>query len=666
MTRVLSYLCILFFVSLNTKVLSQPIYSGGQSSSGSQPPYNFSYDLNISQTIDFTFCFEDTVNYTYLNLPFTNQGIEVIHEILFTVFNSSNQVICQHFWSGLLLSGATSNITIGPIPYMLGMQTFRVISQNTIIGENDQNPNNDTAVINAERYPRVIVNSLPDLNLCPNVNSPISAMSGFLLYQWSTGGNQNIEYISDSGLYSVTYTDYYGCTAADTFSISRYPANESIISSQVFFCENDSVQELALGGFVQYSWSNGNNQQMAVFTQSGVYTITVLDSNDCETIDTISVNKVQLPILELDSVYNFCENDSVTISPISNANSLIWDGISSGSTKNYSSPGTHVVSGIGVYNCIVHKTFEVRKNTLPSPNLGNDSILCEGENKQLFSGAFSQYLWNTGSNNQIITVNQPGLYSVTVLDTNGCSNSSEITLSLLSISISQLNDTILCDGDAFNVNPTGNFDSYQWNDGQTIGLNRFISQPGIYTLSTSLGGKCYKTVRFEVTGKTTPISDFSYVSYGNTVQFYNLSTLYDSLNWSFGDNSNSSNSDPTHIYQTDGVYSVRLSTNNVCGYSFVEKEITVNSLNTNNNHFTESSIFIYPNPAKNKLYVKSKLNQVLIIDIIDMVGKLQMEKRIIGSSNEIEINVEQLSKGMYIISIRDDFEVISNQKIVIE
>jgi PKD repeat protein len=142
--------------------------------------------------------------------------------------------------------------------------------------------------------------------------------------------------------------------------------------------------------------------------------------------------------------------------------------------------------------------------------------------------------------------------------------------------------------------------------------------------------------------------------------------LYDSLNWSFVDNSNSSNSDPTHIYQTDGVYSVRLSTNNVCGYSFVEKEITVNSLNTNNNHFTESSIFIYPNPAKNKIYVKSKLNQVLIIDIIDMVGKLQMEKRIIGSSNEIEINVEQLSKGMYIISIRDDFEVVSNQKIVIE
>lgn len=658
------YLIFILFLGLSNVLLSQPTLSGNQSVASGSAPLNYTYDLNIAQSIGFSFCYTDSGNYTYINIPFSNEGIEIIHEILITVYNSSNQIVSQHLWSGQLTSGATSNISIGPIPYMVGMQSFYIVSQNTIAGEQDQNPSNDTATINAERFPRMIINPLPNIVICPNVTLPISAMQGFLNYSWSTGGNQNIEFISDSGVYSVTYTNNYGCTVSDTFNVGKHPSYESIINSDIYFCENDSVQELALGGFVQYSWSTGDNQQLVTFSQSGAYTITVLDSNDCETVDTINVHKVQLPILELDSVYSFCENDSITISPLNNALSLIWDGASSGNSKIFHSSGFHTISAIGAYNCVIQKNFQVIENPLPKPNLGEDTILCEGENKQLFAGAFEQYFWSTGSQNQFITINQPGTYSITVVDSNSCSNVSEINLTLLSIIISPLNDTVLCVGDAFNVNPVGNFDFFQWNDGQTIGINRLISQPGVYTLNTALGGKCYKTVSFEVKSKTTPASDFSFVNSGNTVQFYNLSTQFDSLNWSFGDNTNSTGNNPIHSYQTDGVYLVRLTTQNICGLSFVEKELVVNSLN-NNNHYHKEEITIYPNPATDVIKVKSNLNKKLLVSIYDVTGKLLLEKILIGIT-ESYFNTYQLSKGMYIITISDDSQLVSTQKIVIE
>lgn len=662
--NILSALFVVLSLSLSAQPVS-PIYQT-VAGSGSQSNSVHSFDVDISQIIDFSFCHEDSSNFIFINIPFINQGLEIVHEILFTVYDVSNQIVCQHLWSGVLVSGANSNILVGPISYSVGMQTFRVVSQTTINGEEDQNPSNDTAIVNAERFPQLVFNPLPDLALCPNVNAPVSAMPGFTSYQWSTGGSQNVEYFSDSGAYSVTYTNYYGCTVSDTFKISRHREYEAIVNEQIFYCENDSVQELALGGFVQYSWSNGGTQQLAVFSQPGVYTVTVLDSNDCSTIDTISVNEVQLPKLELDSVYFYCENDSITISPINNALNLIWDGISSGNSKNYTQPGQYNVSAIGAHNCIVHKSFEVVENKLPNPNLGEDTILCEGENKQLFAGAFSQYSWNTGSQSQIITVNQAGLYVITVTDSNGCVNSSEINLRLISIQISELKDTILCEGDAFNVLPTGNFDFYQWNDGLTIGLNRMITQPGVYTLNTSLGGKCYKTASFEVIGKTTPLTDFSSVNTGAAVQFYNLSTLYDSLYWSFGDNTTSSDKDPVHVYPTDGVYTVKLTTKNVCGFSYLEKVVTINSLSNNQNLNEETTVLVYPNPAKDVIKVKSNYLHNHNVRLYDITGKLLLEKRMKGNAAEIDINVEHVSKGVYVISIWSDEKVISNQKLIIE
>jgi hypothetical protein len=59
----------------------------------------------------------------------------------------------------------------------------------------------------------------------------------------------------------------------------------------------------------------------------------------------------------------------------------------------------------------------------------NDTTVCAGETVLLDAGAgFASYLWNTGFTGQILTVTQPGTYSVTVTDSFGCQASDSATI----------------------------------------------------------------------------------------------------------------------------------------------------------------------------------------------------------------------------------------------
>ena len=59
------------------------------------------------------------------------------------------------------------------------------------------------------------------------------------------------------------------------------------------------------------------------------------------------------------------------------------------------------------------------------------------------------------------------------------------------------------------------------------------------------------------------------------------------------------------------------------------------------------SVFIYPNPTKNILYLEGNLNPVNI-SIYDLLGK-----KVISTNNTNRIDVKSLTKGVYFISIID-------------
>jgi PKD repeat protein len=75
-----------------------------------------------------------------------------------------------------------------------------------------------------------------------------------------------------------------------------------------------------------------------------------------------------------------------------------------------------------------------------------------------------------------------------------------------------------------------------------------------------------------------PSADFTYTLSGPIIVFQNnSSTNTDTYNWFLGDGTTSSEREPTHVYDTNGTYTITMIASNGCGTSMQSKTITINT-----------------------------------------------------------------------------------------
>lgn len=80
-------------------------------------------------------------------------------------------------------------------------------------------------------------------------------------------------------------------------------------------------------------------------------------------------------------------------------------------------------------------------------------------------------------------------------------------------------------------------------------------------------------------------------------------------------------------------------------------------LASNENNFSEKSVRIYPNPAKDFINIAS-IKEINSIEILDQSGKR------ISEFKELKFNVSQLPKGIYILKIKFSNGNSSIQKLI--
>ncbi len=78
----------------------------------------------------------------------------------------------------------------------------------------------------------------------------------------------------------------------------------------------------------------------------------------------------------------------------------------------------------------------------------------------------------------------------------------------------------------------------------------------------------------------------------------------------------------------------------------------------------QKDIEIFPNPAKDKITLYSQSSRILKLEIYDLTGTCVYQNLNVGS-NRVELKTDKLSKGMYILKVRDERKKIS-QKMVIQ
>ena len=125
--------------------------------------------------------------------------------------------------------------------------------------------------------------------------------------------------------------------------------------------------------------------------------------------------------------------------------------------------GTYTVTVTDMNGCTGTASVEVTENPLPTPSIGGPTSFCLGSAATLDAGDdYDMYMWSNGFMTQTIAINNPGVYTVTVTDTNGCMGtaSTTITIDLPPTATASSNGPI-CEGQTAMIMASGGT-SYAW------------------------------------------------------------------------------------------------------------------------------------------------------------------------------------------------------------
>ena len=308
-----------------------------------------------------------------------------------------------------------------------------------------------------------------------NALAVVSASGGTspYTYTWSPGG-----YTTDSagglaaGVYTVTATDFNGCTGTLIITITNPPLlKDSISASANITCNgycNGSATLGITGGTKPYSlkWNTGANYSPATGLCSGKYYCVVTDSNGCiSESDTAYIS--QPPLLTITSsstVKATCgqSNGSASVTVSGGVVPYSYNWFPMGTIQD-----TATGLAAGTYTCLVLDSngCDAVQTVVVADSTNMNAIInappfrvtcggsCDGKAGATQTGGTGPftYSWSTGETADSITDVCAGLLILTVTDSKGCSavdTATYVQATLISASPAMTPDAGSCDGTA--------------------------------------------------------------------------------------------------------------------------------------------------------------------------------------------------------------------------
>lgn len=327
-----------------------------------------------------------------------------------------------------------------------------------------------------------------------------------------------------AGTYTVGVADANTCTITATVTITEPPLLVSQITQitnvSCFGGIDGSATVTAGGGVPGYSylWSNGETTVGSSQLAMGNYTVTVTDVNGCTAVSIATVTQPALLTAVITSSANLsCSgfNDGLAIVTAGGGitpYSYLWNDPLSQTNDSAVNlyAGSYVVQVTDNNNCLAFANVTV---TQPTPLIsfitGSSDVTCFGYSDGSATGSASggtppyNYVWNDAAVQ--LTPTATGLsadtFIVTVLDLNGCINTSQVIITqppLLVSSVTSSSD-VTCNGFAngsVTITASGGTPgySYQWDDpaGQVTPTASGLG-PGTFTVAVTDANNCLST-----------------------------------------------------------------------------------------------------------------------------------------------------------------------------
>lgn len=209
--------------------------------------------------------------------------------------------------------------------------------------------------------------------------------------------------------------DVYGAACPYEFE-SGLPIN--IIPNTASICPSESytidASTVSASGYI---WSTGETTDSITINQAGTYSVKVYKGT-CDTVrDTITITEINITPTPLRNDTTLCSGQSVLLNVSTPSSTYMWQNGSMQPTLLASQPGVYWVD-VTTPCQTVRDSIVISNYPQVSLELGNDTILCSGENLMLDASINNAtYLWSTGSTDSIVNVTTTGTYDVSVTST---------------------------------------------------------------------------------------------------------------------------------------------------------------------------------------------------------------------------------------------------------
>ncbi len=430
---------------------------------------------------------------------------------------TSDQTICQGSSVTLNVSGGTSrtwntgstasSITVSP----------NVTTRYTVTSS-ESGKCSKTDTVNVTVRPYVSTTITPNQTICQGGSVTLS-VSGGTSRTWNTGATTNSITVSPNATtrYTVTSNESGKCSTTDTVTVTVRPYVSTTISRDTTICRGQSVN-LTVSGGTSRTWSNGATATTITVTPlaTTTYTVTSNASNQCSTIDTVTVTVRPYVSTTISRDTTICIGQSVNLA-ISGGTSHTWN---TGATTNSitvspNTTTTYTVTSNANNQCSTTDTVTVTVRPYVSTTISRDTTICVGETVSLTVNGGTSRTWSNGGTGTSITVtpSTTTTYTVTSNQANQCSTTDTVTVTVQPYVVTSISsDTSICPGEPVSLTVTGGT-SRTWSNGNTAStITVRPITPTTYTVTSSQANQCPTTDTVTISIKPTVTTNVS----GNT------------------------------------------------------------------------------------------------------------------------------------------------------
>lgn len=393
-----------------------------------------------------------------------------------TTLNAGNA--SAYTWSGSANDAATRTVQV-----RAGTYSVTIIDANGCQAEDE---------VTVTEFAVAQASITGDLSVCPDESTELRA-SGGQSYQWSNFALSDRVTVG-TGTYSVTVTDANACESVATATVTEdaLPPLSLIGAAD---CSEDLETysiNISTAADVTILPSEGvlNGANISNITGGTNISVTVRDDNTgCETTQSFPAPDCECPAISAPSTLGtveVCEGQPLVPISVSNAGvandaEVRWYTSATGGTEiavgtsfTPSAAGTYFAEVYNLTNnCTsVRTAVELVVNPTPVANIAGANEVCPDQvvelTASLANGTASSFTWsdNTGNANQARVSVGAGVYTVTVVDANGCETTQTTTVTEYSVQQASISgDNSVCPDETTTLEASGGAGfTYNWNN----------------------------------------------------------------------------------------------------------------------------------------------------------------------------------------------------------